>query len=87
MTTATTTGPMPDYWSEREEGEPPAMFIVRLAAGYLRSKASADLERAASRIRLASALDPRNIGGQDPHPRYGANANDIDSDQLEAFHG
>ena len=78
MTTA--TGQVPDYWSAREPGEPLAVFTVRLAAGYLRSQASADLERAAYRIRLATALDPRNIGGQDPHPRYGADQNDTDEE-------
>jgi hypothetical protein len=78
MTTA--TGQVPDYWSEPEEGEPPGIFVVRLAAGYLRAKASADLDRAASRIRLAAALDSRNTGGQDPYPRYGSDQNDIDQE-------
>ena len=76
----TVTGQVPDYWTEREEGEPLAVFTVRLAAGYLRSQASADMDRAASRIRLAAALDSRNIGGQDPHPRYGADENDTDEE-------
>jgi len=80
MTTA--TGQVPDYWSERREGEPLAVFTVRLAAGYLRSQASADLDRAASRLRLASALDPRNIGGQHPCPRFGRDQNDIDEEVL-----
>lgn len=84
MTTDITaaTGQVPDYWSEREPGEPLAVFTVRLAAGYLRSQASADLDRAASRIRLASALDPANIGGQDPYPRYGTDQNDIDYPEV-----
>ena len=81
----TVTGQLPDYWSAREPGEPLAVFTVRLAAGYLRAQASADLDRAASRIRLATALDPRNIGGQDPHPRYGRDQNDIDH-QEEVTH-
>lgn len=84
MTTATTTGQVPDYWTEREPDEPLGIFTVRLAAGYLRAQASDDLDRAASRIRLASTLDPRNTSGQDPHPRYGADANDID--HQEASH-
>lgn len=82
--TITATGQVPDYWSKREDGEPLGAFTVRLAAGYLRAQASADLDRAASRISLAAALDPRNIGGQDPHPRYGADAND--TDYQEASH-
>ena len=84
MTTA--TGQVPDYWSEREDGEPLAVFTVRLAAGYLRAQASDDLERAAARLQLAAALDPRNIGGQDPCPRHGRDQNDIDFDHPEAFH-
>jgi hypothetical protein len=78
------TGTMPDYWSSRETGEPAAVFVVRLAAGYLRSCASRDLDRAIGRYQLADALDPRNAGGQDPHPRYGADQNDIDE---EVSHG
>jgi len=74
------TGQVPDYWSRREDGEPLGSFTVRLAAGYLRSKARDDLDRAASRLRLAAALDPRNIGGQHPCPRYGADSNDIDQE-------
>lgn len=82
MTTA--TGQMPDYWTTRADGERPAVFVVRMAAGYLRSQASADLDRAAARIRLATVLDPRNIGGQDPYPSGGEDENDIDQ---EVSHG
>lgn len=78
------TGEMPDYWTTREPGEPAATFIVRMAAGYLRSRASQDLDRAASRYRLADALDPRNAGGQDPYPRYGADQNDMDEEATRA---
>ena len=78
MTTA--TGQMPDYWTIREDGEPAAVFVVRMAAGYLRSCASRDLDRAIGRYQLADALDPRNTGGQDPYPRYGADQNDMDEE-------
>jgi hypothetical protein len=84
MTADTSTGQVPDYWSARKPGEPLAVFTVRLAAGYLRAQASADMDRAASRIRLATALDPRNIGGQDPYPGCGRDQNDIDEEVPDA---
>lgn len=82
MTASTESGQMPDYWRTPEEGEPMARFAVETAASYLRNAASLDLDRAATRLRLAAALDPAGIGGQDPHPRFGADQNDTDQEVL-----
>lgn len=74
MTTADTgAGTMPDYWRTPAEDEPIGAFAIETAASYLRDKAARCLA-------LAAALDPLNIGGQDPHPRFGRDQNDIDEE-------
>lgn len=70
---STEPGTMPDYWRTPAEGEPMGRFAVETAASYLRDKA-------ARCLRLAAALDPASIGGQDPYPRHGADQNDIDEE-------
>ena len=67
------TTQMPDYWRTPADGEPMGSFAVETAASYLRDKAVRCL-------RLAAALDPPNIGGQDPHPRFGADENDTNEE-------
>lgn len=80
MTADTSTGQVPDYWRTPRDGEPMGQFAVKTAASYLRSQADADLDRAATRLRLASTLDPRNTGGQDPCPRRSRDENDTDEE-------
>ena len=80
MTTGPGPGTMPDYWRTPAEGEPMGQFAVETAASYLRDKADYHLDEAARCLHRAAALDPRNIGGQDPWQRYGADETDLDEE-------
>jgi hypothetical protein len=91
MTTpARAAEPVPQYWTDREPGEPAARWVARMQLLYriTRPGALARLARAsAADVRPRSPRQPghprpgvNDLGGQDPYPWFGADQNDIDTE-------